>query len=73
MNINCNEIVKPLNTDNVDFSSIELDGIDHRDYPDYCDAYVSYAEFKDGTPLTDDQMDELTDIGVAQELMWKGY
>lgn len=41
--------------------SIELDGIDRRDYPDFADAHVSYAELDDGTPLTDEQLDELTD------------
>jgi len=42
--------------------SIELDGIDRRDYPDFSDAHVSYAEFDDGAPLTDEQLDQLTDM-----------
>lgn len=29
------------------------------DYPDFSDAFIRYAEFKDGTPLTDEQLDEL--------------
>lgn len=40
--------------------NIELDGIDHRDYPDFCNAYISYAEYK-GKPMTDKQLDRLND------------
>ena len=43
----------------IDFKSIELDGIDSRDYPDFCDAFICYAEFENGTPLNDAQLDEL--------------
>jgi hypothetical protein len=42
--------------DNLDYSSIEIDGVDSRDYPDFSDAHVAYAEWKDGTPLTDDEL-----------------
>lgn len=41
--------------------SIEVDGVDKRDYPDMADSYCSYAEFKDGTPLTDEQLGIFTD------------
>lgn len=37
----------------VNSSSIVLDGVDKADYPDFCDAYVEYAEFADGNPLTE--------------------
>ncbi len=40
--------------------SIEVDGIDTRDYPDFCDAYISYAEYK-GKPMTDAQLDRLNE------------
>ncbi len=43
-----------------DIYNIELDGIDHKDYPDYCDAFIVSAEY-DGKELTDDQLDELND------------
>lgn len=39
----------------VDVGSIEIEGIDWRDYPDLCDVSVSAAEFEDGTPLTEDE------------------
>jgi len=39
----------------------EVDGVDIKDYPDFCDAYFSYAEFANGVKLTDEELDELTD------------
>jgi len=39
----------------------EVDGIDSNDYPDFCDAFFSYAEFEDGTPLSDDELEQLGD------------
>jgi hypothetical protein len=41
--------------------NLEVNGVDSRDYPDFCDAYFSYAEWEDGTPLTDTELDRLTD------------
>ena len=40
----------------IDYQSIEIDGIDTSDYPDFVDAYISYAEYADGTPLTDEEL-----------------
>ena len=40
---------------------IEVDGVDPRDFPDFSDAYFSYACYEDGTPLTDDELIELAD------------
>jgi hypothetical protein len=39
----------------------EVDGIDSSDYPDFCDAFFSYAEYEDGTPLTDEELEQLGD------------
>tara|TARA_R110000868_G_scaffold119343_1_gene316147 strand:- start:118 stop:1140 length:1023 start_codon:yes stop_codon:yes gene_type:complete len=44
----------------VDTNSIEIDGVDPSDRPDFADAYISYAEYEDGTPLTDGELEELT-------------
>jgi hypothetical protein len=55
----------------MDFEKItnpEWEGIDHRDYPDYCDAFCTYAEI-DGEPLTDEQLDELNDSDFRYELL----
>lgn len=42
---------KPVNV-----GSIEIDGIDTEDYPDFVDAYIASAEYEDGTPLTDEEL-----------------
>lgn len=39
-------------------NNIEIDGIDPRDYPDFCDAYIASADYN-GVEMTDDQLDEL--------------
>jgi hypothetical protein len=43
------------------FQNIEVEGVDYKDHPDYCDAYVSYAEHLDGTPLTGDELEALNE------------
>ena len=40
---------------------IEVDGVDSKDYPDFADAYFSYACYEDGTPLTDEELVKLAD------------
>jgi hypothetical protein len=41
---------------------IEIEDIDPRDYPDFCDAYVSRAVWKDtGEELTDAELNELAE------------
>jgi len=50
-----------INGKQVDLRSIELDGVESWDQPDYADAYANYAEFTDGTALTDDELEELSD------------
>lgn len=42
--------------------NLEVDGVDSRDFPDFCDAYFSYACYEDGTQLTDDELNEITDL-----------
>jgi hypothetical protein len=48
----------------VDVATVELDGIDRKDSPDFSDAYVSYAEFEDGTKLSIEEMDMISDDDV---------
>jgi hypothetical protein len=48
-----------VNGKKVDLDSIEIEGIDRRDYPDFVDAYIVRAEFEDGTELTPEEVDEL--------------
>lgn len=44
----------------LDWESLEYAGLDHGDYPDYCDAYVSKAYWNNGIELTDEELDTLT-------------
>jgi len=46
----------------------EWDGIDHSDYPDYCDAYIVSAECN-GIELTEDEIEELNDSDLKLELL----
>jgi|TARA_R110000850_G_scaffold27004_1_gene76713 hypothetical protein len=45
--------------------NIEIDGIDTKDYPDFCDAYIVSADY-DGVPMTEEQLDEINDDGQFQ-------
>jgi hypothetical protein len=40
--------------------NIEVDGIDTRDYPDFCDAFIASADY-DGKEMTEEQLDELNE------------
>jgi hypothetical protein len=55
---------------------VEVDGCDSRDYPDFCDAYFSYAVFEDTLEeLTDDELIELTDLhgDVVNEMAFESF
>ena len=49
-----------INGKEVDYSSLEVDGVDSRDYPDFSDAYFSSGYFTDGTSMSDEDLDQLT-------------
>lgn len=40
--------------------NINIEGIDYKDAPDYCDAFISSADYN-GIPMTDEQLDELNE------------
>ena len=44
----------------MEYTNVKFEGIDHNDYPDYCDAYIVYAELN-GIPLNEDEIEELND------------
>ena len=51
------------------FTDVAFEGIDHRDYPDYCDAFIASAEY-DGRDLSDEELDELNeDSDLVYELL----
>jgi hypothetical protein len=40
---------------------VQIDGINMDDYPDFVDAYVSFAIDEEGNILTDEQLDQLAE------------
>jgi hypothetical protein len=53
-------IINNMKIDVNKLENIEVEGIDTRDYPDFVDAFISYAEI-DGVKLEDRQLDYLND------------
>ena len=49
MNINLKEV-----------SDIEFEDVDPKDYPDFCDAFISSATYK-GRKMTEKELDKLND------------
>ena len=47
--------------ENIDLSSLDIDGIFMNDYPDFCDAYFSTGQYKDGELLTNEELEQLSD------------
>jgi hypothetical protein len=55
---------------------IEVDGADSNDYPDFCDAYFSYAVYEgSGVELTDEELEQLADEypGMLNELAYESF
>ena len=40
---------------------VEIDGVEWRDYPDFVDAFLVYAEDSNGNALTDDQLNKVAE------------
>lgn len=47
----------------ISLESIVVEGVDPKDYPDFCDAFMTYAEWEDGTPLTEEELEKVADRG----------
>lgn len=41
----------------LDVNTVEFDGVDFKDYPDFSDVFILSAAFVDGTLLNDDEID----------------
>jgi hypothetical protein len=53
-----------------DIEDIEIDGIDTRDYPDFCDAYICSASWKStGQELTDAELQDKHPDFVYEKVM----
>ena len=59
----------PIKTiDHSKVSNVEVEGVDMRDYPDFCDAFISYAEL-DGVEMADEDL-ELLDADFVYECIF---
>ena len=47
---------------NINMKSTIVEYVDPKDFPDFSDACFSYAEYKSGTPLTEEELEEMTDL-----------
>ena len=54
----------------VDISSLEMEDVDMKDYPDFSDAFFSYGEYSNGKEMTDEELSDFTDDNpdLANEL-----
>lgn len=54
--------------------SVEVEGIDHSDAPDYVDAFIANATY-DGRPMNEDELNTLNEDAdyVYQQVMNKLY
>jgi hypothetical protein len=46
---------------NIDLTTLEIDGIYLDDAPEFGEAHWCYGEYEDGTPLTEAELEALTD------------
>jgi hypothetical protein len=70
-----NEMMNLLNIDLSQIENVEVDGLNHRDYPDYCDAFIASAD-QSGVPLTDKQLEFINESCrdfVYEQVMKKIY
>jgi len=59
------ERTQEYNSIELDYSlidNIEVEGIDHRDAPDFCDAFIAAADY-DGRPMTENELEKLNEDG----------
>lgn len=53
--------------------NVEFDDVYHWDAPDYCDAFISYAEHEDGEPLSEEELDILNNNGSLKYELLMNY
>lgn len=56
-----------MKLNNLKVIDVEVENLDMKDYPDFCDAYISSATFEcNNQPLTDNQLAELQDANPME-------
>ena len=60
----------PFKEGNVSYHSLAVEGVSLDDYPDFCDCWIGYGEWEDGTELSESELEDLqtTYTGLAYEL-----
>lgn len=49
-------------------NNVQIEGIDYSDSPDFCDAFIAYAEHADGTPFTEAELEAISPHDVYRQL-----
>ena len=49
-----------ITMENLRLRHVSVGGINMNDYPDFVDAYISYAEDSQGKPMTESQLERIT-------------
>ena len=49
----------------VRYDTISIEGIDTSDYPDFSDAFINYAEWEDGTELSQAELEEFAEANTS--------
>jgi len=57
-----------MELDHSKIDNIQFEGIDHSDYPDYCDAFICSADY-DGEPMTDEQLQSIDPDWMYEKLL----
>jgi hypothetical protein len=55
-----------MKLNNVNVIDVEVENVDMKDYPDFCDAYISEAKFTNGKSLDDNQLAELQEQNIDE-------
>ena len=53
----------------INLNSIRVDGVDMEDAFDFCDAFACSGEREDGTPLTDQELEDFTDSDLGRSII----
>ena len=60
-----------MSTKEINYDTLEIDGIDTRDAPDFSDAYFCYGEYMDGTVIPDNVLMDLSCSDLKYEFVDK--
>jgi hypothetical protein len=55
----------------INYDTLEIDGINYNDAPDFSDSYFCYGEYTDGTALPDSVLEDLSCSDLKYEYVNK--